>query len=379
MRRLFAAAIMAGLASHALASPPAAQDRLERLRAEAREASQRADRLEARADQARNDVARIAARRAALAGRIDALDTRLAAARIEEERLLDAIDDTRAQIALAQEPASALLAGLATLSRRPPLLTLADGGSLDEFVRTQLLVEAVVPAIDARTRAVRDRAATLAALAEELATVRTEIESEQTRLATLRTDLADAERSAGTEAADLDRAAARAGTRALAAGERGAELVDEATREAFTAEIAASLATYDSAPPPPRSLRIAAGGPPLAYRLPVDGRITAGLGSLDADGVRARGLTIAARRGAPVTAPAAGTIRFVGAFRGRDGIVILDHGDGWHSLLAGVATTARRGQRVARGERLGTARGTMLIELWDGRTPRSPALIAGSS
>ena len=379
MRRLVFALSLAGLASHALATPPAAQDRLDRMRGEAAEAAKRADRLDRQAEQARGEAERLAARRAALAERIDALDTRLAAARIEEERLLGAIAATRERVEEAQAPASALLAGLATLSRRPPLLTLADGGSLDDFVRTQALVEAVVPVIETRTRSVRERAATLEALAEELSAVRSGIEGEQVQLASLRADLATAERAADDDARSLGRAAARADTRALAAEEATADLVDEATREAFTLEIADALSTYDPAPLPPRSIRTRSGRAPFAYRLPVAGRVISGLGSLDADGVRARGLTVAARRGAAVTAPADGTVRFVGAFRGRDGLLILDHGGGWHSLLSGITTTARRGQRVALGDRLGSARGPMLVELWQGRTPHSPALIAGSS
>ena len=56
--------------------------------------------------------------------------------------------------------------------------------------------------------------------------------------------------------------------------------------------------------------------------------------------------------------PADGTIVFAGPFRGHDGVVIIDHGGGWMSLLSGVATPiGARATGSARGEPLGRALG----------------------
>ena len=118
---------------------------------------------------------------------------------------------------------------------------------------------------------------------------------------------------------------------------------------------------------------------PFTYRLPASGRVTQGVGSLTLDGVRARGLVVAVRRGAAVAVPADGTVVFDGPLRGRDGVVVIDHGGGWRSLLTGVRTGFERGDSVAAGAALGTALGPVGVELWEGRTPRSPALIARSS
>ena len=381
MRTVAAAVLMAALTGHALAAPPSAQDRLDAMRAEAREAANRATNLERRAERSSNKAEALQARRAALAARIDAIDTELAAGRLEAARLQAAMGRTRAALDAERAPVSALLAGLATQARHPPVLALARSGSLDEMVRTQALIDALIPTIDARTRETRLRAARLERLGTRLAQAQAMRDRRQDRLAALRTDLAAQVAIANDKAASIGVAAAQAGTRALAAEEATASLVEEARREAFGADIASALADYPPAPPAPRPFVVQrpVSGAPFAYRLPVEGRIVAGLGSLDADGVRARGLRMRVARGAPVSAPADGVVRYAGAFRGRDGVIVIDHGKGWHSLLGGVASPLAVGRRVRAGQRIGSASGTMLVELWDGRRPRSPALIAGSS
>ena len=77
--------------------------------------------------------------------------------------------------------------------------------------------------------------------------------------------------------------------------------------------------------------------------------------------------------------PANGTIAFAGPFRRHDGIVIIDHGQGWLTLLTGVRTNRRKGDQVRLGEPLGRALGPVGVELSTNGTPVSAALIAGSS
>jgi septal ring factor EnvC (AmiA/AmiB activator) len=118
---------------------------------------------------------------------------------------------------------------------------------------------------------------------------------------------------------------------------------------------------------------------PFAYELPAVARLTEGLGSVDESGVRSRGVALATVRGAAVTAPAAGTVRFSGPFRDYDGVLIIDHGGGWMSLIVNVASTLRPGERVELGQPVGRALGPLLVELSQNGRRTSPALIEGSS
>ncbi len=68
-----------------------------------------------------------------------------------------------------------------------------------------------------------------------------------------------------------------------------------------------------------------------------------------------KGLDIRAAEGAPVRAVAAGTVVFAGWMRGYGNLLILDHGGGYHSLMAHLATVVPApGAEVQPGEEVGT-------------------------
>lgn len=90
---------------------------------------------------------------------------------------------------------------------------------------------------------------------------------------------------------------------------------------------------------------------------PVRGTLIRRFGTIRERGTGARitsnGLHIRAPLGTPVTAVAEGTVVYVGWLRGFGRIVIVDHGEGHHSLHAHLGrTVVENGQMVARGETL---------------------------
>lgn len=67
------------------------------------------------------------------------------------------------------------------------------------------------------------------------------------------------------------------------------------------------------------------------------------------------GLDIGAKAGAPVRAVAPGNVVHAGWFKGYGNLVILDHGDGYHSIVAHLATMrTATGEAVAAGDVIGT-------------------------
>ena len=52
-----------------------------------------------------------------------------------------------------RQPVASLLAGLAMMAQRPPLLAIAERGSTDEFVKVRVLLDSTLPVIRARTAA----------------------------------------------------------------------------------------------------------------------------------------------------------------------------------------------------------------------------------
>jgi murein hydrolase activator len=57
-------------------------------------------------------------------------------------------------------------------------------------------------------------------------------------------------------------------------------------------------------------------------------------------------------------APAAGRVVYAGPFRAYRGVIIIDHGEGWTSLIAGLGGLAVRvGDQVSAGQLIGRASG----------------------
>ena len=95
-----------------------------------------------------------------------------------------------------------------------------------------------------------------------------------------------------------------------------------------------------------------------------------------AGGARGEGLSLIPRAGAQVVAPGAGRVVFAGAYRGYGRIVIVEHANGWTSLVTGLGDLrARVGQDVVAGSPLGSAEArdpTVTVELRRGGEPVNP-------
>ena len=86
-------------------------------------------------------------------------------------------------------------------------------------------------------------------------------------------------------------------------------------------------------------------------KVPVSGRLQVGYGASDGIGRPSAGLGFATRAGDLVTAPADGRVLYSGPFRSYGQLLILDAGDGYHVVLAGMSEIdVAVGQFVLAGE-----------------------------
>jgi len=94
--------------------------------------------------------------------------------------------------------------------------------------------------------------------------------------------------------------------------------------------------------------------PPGSAQLPLSGIIKTSYNQPDSFGAKSQGLHITGRGGALVVAPMGGTVRFAGHFKNYGNMVIIEHNDGYHSLVAGLEKIDTVvGQNVGAGEPLG--------------------------
>jgi len=112
---------------------------------------------------------------------------------------------------------------------------------------------------------------------------------------------------------------------------------------------------------------------------PAEGRIVGRFGADAGGGLTSKGITLAAPARAPVVAPYDGHIAYAGSFRGYGRVLIIDHDNGYHSLLAGLEDTdGTVSQWVLAGEPIETiaanadADRALYVEFWHDGEPVDP-------
>ncbi|MEP9401437.1 murein hydrolase activator EnvC family protein [Sphingomonas silueang] len=358
---------LGGAAASAQDDPVAAgKAELARARDAAKAAADRSRALERAATAARSDADKVRAEQRAVAARIAAAEADSRAARARVVLIGELLARRQADLARQRTPIARLVAALQSLASRPAWVTVVQPGSIDDLVHVRAMLGTVVPAMEARTAGVRAEVAQAARLREAAGAAAAALAASNRALEDERLALVRAEAAQRLRSQALARGAMVESDRAIALGERSRDIVDQLRTLDTQQDTQASLAALPGPLPrpgaetPPAPL-------PRAYRLPVGGRVATGYGEVSDSGVRARGITLAVAPGATVTAPAAGRIAYSARFRGYGRIVILDHGDGWTTLVTGLAAgVGPVGARVAAGTPIGRAppgRAEVTVEL----------------
>lgn len=340
------------------------QKRLTEAKAQSAAAAARSEQLERQAANERDQAKQARTQEAAVAARIQQAEANLAAGQARTELLRSLIVQQRTRLDQRQGPVVRLVAALQSFARRPALLSVVQPGSISDTVHVRAVLASTLPVIRARTADVRSDLARTRRLQGDAVLAANTLSSARRTLEEQRLVLTRLEADHRLRSRDLGRGALVESDRAIALGERARDIVDLMDQLGDQATVRESLmALPGPLPRPPRpgeaaspvdTVSWSAGSPP--YRLPVDGRIVTGLGELSEAGVRSRGLTLVAAPSAAIVAPAAGRIAYAGPFRHYGVVVIIDHGDGWTTLLSGLAnTSARVGESVDQGGAIGKA------------------------
>ncbi|WP_353441065.1 murein hydrolase activator EnvC family protein [Sphingomonas faeni] len=333
------------------------QARLVAAKRDAAIAARRAVKLAAAATQERNAADKARREEQALAARVTAAEANLATASARVALVDRLLTDQRAKLGRAQAPVARLLAALESLARRPTIVAVAQPGSVDDLVHVRAVLGSALPVVRQRTEAVRTELSETRRLQASATLAAKALSDGRARLESDRQALANLEARHRQRSQTLGRGALSESDRALALGERARDLVDGMVATTNAKATAASLIALSGPIPRPIAPGTTPPPPPSGvYRAPVAGRLLTGFDEVSDSGVRSRGLTFAAAPRARVVAPAAGTIRYARRFRDYGVIVIIDHADGWTSLVTGLAaTSAKPGDRVTMGAPLGNA------------------------
>lgn len=384
----------------------AVQKALEQSKKQQQDLNQQATSLNADLERLRTQA--VAAAQAAQAHEeaLSRLEAQVASLASEQKEKSDELDRRRNE-------QTKLATALLRLARNPPSgLALTEGAPVD-VLRGGILLSAAVPPLVERANMLNIELKTLADLRGQIqeAEARHHIESDSLAREEGRIrDLIQQEASLQRQAAQGAAASAAEAQKLAGQASDLKDLIDRADAEARQREADAAAAEaakqqqeqLASAAPPPSVLRGTGPGTDTAFPAPslgdptrpktirpfsqakgamvypAAGALLAGWGMADPAGGTSRGMTFETRPGAQVVAPFDGRVVFAGPFKGYGRILIIGHGDGYHSLVAGLdQIDGTVGQWLVAGEPIGTmpageAKPRLYLELRHDGQPINP-------
>lgn len=285
-------------------------------------------------------------------------------------------DEIHANLQSRRGVLAEVLGALERMGRNPPPALLVTPNDALSSVRSAILLGAVVPEMRAETTA-------LARQLQDLAAVRQAMTAERTRMASTLMDVA--EQSKRLELLLEQKKELQAESNSQLAGERkrSEELagkagnlqdliaslesrIDSVHAAAEQARLAEEKRRAKTAQELERARELASQGLPDKNRiapayafsdlkkkldLPVAGEPVRWFGDDDGTGHPLQGMMVSTQPGALVTAPADGWVVYAGPFRSYGDLLILNVGDGYHLVLAGMdRMDVTQGQFVVAGE-----------------------------
>jgi septal ring factor EnvC (AmiA/AmiB activator) len=337
------------------------QSDAERKRIEDEIAALKADR-----EKLQHDLVAAADKVRALEERASDTEDRLAKEVAQEQALKQSLEGRRELI-------GHVLAALQRIGGKPPPAVIVSAQDILVAVRASIVLGAVLPQL-------RDEARALTADLAELVRLRGEITAERDQL---KSDLADLRDERARLAALVETRQANLAADELAlgeAGKRGTALAARARNmrdflasldteiaqtekkaaeerkaaEALVASTQSSFAAASLKEPARLAPKIAFAEARGHLPLPVSGSIFRDFGDPDEIMGQARGVSITTRPGAVVSSPSEGIVAHAGPFRGYGQLLIINAGNGYHIVLAGLGhIDVAAGQPVLAGEPVG--------------------------
>ena len=281
--------------------------------------------------------------------------------------MVHGVDTKKQEITQNREQQEALLGALARLARSPAeALAISPEGPVDRQ-RSSILLSAAVPALSAQAHQLSGQLAALSSVESQIDARRKDIDDARTALTKGRDQLAQliGKRDALIGQLLHDDSGA---VPADALADQASDLFDlikkaDAATDQRDKDMVVRLRVLYGVPakgaPPadptrPKNLR-GLDAPHTEMVWPVAGELIHRFGEADRYGRPNQGLTLAAMPDGAVIAPFDGRVDYVGPFRGYGLILIIRHGGGYHSLLAGLGhVDVTMGQWLLAGEPVGS-------------------------
>jgi len=338
----------------------ARQEELDKVQAEQKKNADLTAKLKAELEAIGEDRRKLNAMLLGSAASIRDLETREAAAETRLSTLQASEDTVRRSLASRRAVISEVLAALQRVGRRPPPALMVSPEDALQSVRTAILLGAVLPDMKTEVDTLLADLGELVRLRSEIAAERdglgrdlAALSQERSRMTVLVAERqrkqADTEKALDAERARSVQLARQADNLKELIGRIEQEIASAARAAAAARGTQATLATLND--PGRLSPAIAFASAQKKLPLPLNGIKIREFGMPDGLGGNEKGLSLASRAGAQVTAPCDGWVVYAGPFRSYGQLLILNAGGGYHVLLAGMERiSVDLGQFVLTGE-----------------------------
>jgi septal ring factor EnvC (AmiA/AmiB activator) len=342
---------------------------LDSIRSEQRKSSETEQRLTTENSVIADERHRLNQSLIASASRIRATEQRIAAMEIHlrqldssEANIRKSLDGRRTQIA-------EILAALQRIGRRPPPAVFVRAEDAIVSLRTAMSLEAVLPQMRSEANKLQVELADLARVKGAKAAEHNQLAGELADLAIMQKSMASLIEERQTRQVEVEQAIAAERQRAAMLSRQVDNLKDligklEPGGDGVTGPARSSRGTPRESKPNVTRSGLAALNDPARMTpavafvsakgrmaLPVNGAKIREFGAPDGAGGNEKGISIATRPGAQVTAPCDGWVVYSAPYRSYGQLLILNVGSGYHVLLAGMERiTVDPGQFVLTGE-----------------------------
>jgi septal ring factor EnvC (AmiA/AmiB activator) len=332
--------------------------------------------LKQQVDELKSDISKASRDRIGVATAVQNLEQRLSKLETEIDDLNDAETEKRKLLESRRDQFSGVLMALQKLSRLPPEAVIAYPTGAADLIRTAILLRSVVPQIEGQAVRLREDLIALAATRDLIAKRKSQLAKTSLEFKNKRSTLDGLIRmkAAEHERALSKRREAKLRIESLSGQaqnlrdlfgnleqERKKQLAEKRKRTQKQLLEAKKAKSQKSTLTAKKVVRLA---PPLdlkpfalsrgSLRYPAVGRISGHYGKTIRRGIKRKGLSIETRDSAQIIAPFDGKVVFAGNFRGYGQLLIIDHGEGYHSLLAGMSRIdGVMGQYLLSGEPIG--------------------------
>ncbi|MBR7159089.1 MAG: peptidoglycan DD-metalloendopeptidase family protein [Alphaproteobacteria bacterium] len=276
---------------------------------------------------------------------------------LEEEQ-----DILKAKLDVKNRQLQKVLAGLQILAQRPTEALFVLPLSPQDTLRSALMLKGTVPAIEESAAELKKELILLSSLKAAIRAKRSQIKMAYVGLEEKNKQLTDLMKEKSSLQSRLMRQSEQAGKKARQLAGRAQDLVEllaklEAERKRQEEEQRAlkSITPQEQTPETVLATLKAFERSKGTLPFPVTGRISSKFGETVSSGLHSKGLTFTTRKGAQVISPYDGTVLFAGPFKGYGNLVIIEHAEGYHTLLSGIARMdVAEGQMLLAGEPVGT-------------------------